>query len=186
MFLLFAIFSSPYNFRFIVHEVNHQSSTGLQNVSKTFQIQPSSGLLSQERTQVTAKLIDKATSCKYRVFRQHDEERHELNAGGVIDTCQVSKEEERSGDGPLRNCSSNSGVSLDVRQFVTDTDELQLGKGRYDKNIHIAKGEFSFAALCTYCKLYHTQHTGHSTIERDLSRRLCNDGIQKFSSNIAV
>ena len=29
-------------------------------------------------------------------------------------------------------------------------------------------------------------HTGHSTIERDLSRRLCVEGIQKFPSNVAV
>ena len=41
-------------------------------------------------------------------------------------------------------------------------------------------------SLCTYCKLYHTQHTGHSTIERDLSRQLCVEGIQKFLSNVAV
>ena len=34
--------------------------------------------------------------------------------------------------------------------------------------------------LCTYCKLYHTQHTDHSTIERDLSRQLCVEGIRNF------
>ena len=34
--------------------------------------------------------------------------------------------------------------------------------------------------LCTYCKLYHTQHTGHSTIERDPSSQLCVEGIQNF------
>ena len=35
-------------------------------------------------------------------------------------------------------------------------------------------------SLCTYCKLYHTQHTGHSTIERDPSSQLCVEGIQNF------
>ena len=36
------------------------------------------------------------------------------------------------------------------------------------------------SSLCTYCKLYHTQHTGHSTIERDPSSQLCVEGIQNF------
>ena len=95
----------------------------------------------ERSTQIEHKLMNTAAACKYS---------NKLQQHAAVDEGQETKPKAPSEDKAIQTAVSDVdpgtspyGVTLDLRRYVGDDrdGDLQMGKGRYDKNIHLARGE---------------------------------------------